>query len=271
MEPPDALGPLIERFEQAALHLTGEALQGREHFLRESLRALRLCPAALVQELSDQALVCAFQKGFFSDEAFDQMVARYQDCIWSYLMRLTKNYDLAWDLTQDVWVRVFQTQLRTYEPSEAGPLFYLLAIAWNRCAEWKRAKKNQPPAPLPHDLGRAMPAGTDLEKEEAEAAAKVLAERARAVMVQLPSDQRVVFELIREGKSHAEVAQELGITAAASAGRLFKARQTLAMLLGLSLPPTKRGRPRKNQSPSEFPQTDDPEAPGQEDDNDQAH
>jgi RNA polymerase sigma-70 factor (ECF subfamily) len=250
MEPPDALGPLIEQFEHAALRLTGEALQVRERDLRESLRALRLRPAALAEGQTDQALVCAFQKGFFADEAFDQMVARYEARIWSFLMRLTGDHDLAWDLTQDVWLRCFQTQLRSYVPSEAGPVSYLLAMARNRCVEWMRSRKNRPTAPLPRDLGGLGPAEAGLEGEEAAAATEKLADRVRVVMVQLPPGQRAVFELCLEGKSHAEVARRLGITPTASALRLFKVRQALAALLGLSLPPTRRGRPRKNPSPS---------------------
>jgi RNA polymerase sigma-70 factor (ECF subfamily) len=60
---------------------------------------------------SDQQLV---RRALKKDErAFEELVRRYQRPITNYIARMVGNYDLALDLSQDVFVKVF-VALRTY-------------------------------------------------------------------------------------------------------------------------------------------------------------
>ncbi|MDD5542317.1 MAG: sigma-70 family RNA polymerase sigma factor [Acidobacteriia bacterium] len=60
---------------------------------------------------SDQQLVRRALKG--DERAFEELVKRFQKPIVNYIARMVGNYDLALDLSQDVFVKAF-VALRTY-------------------------------------------------------------------------------------------------------------------------------------------------------------
>jgi RNA polymerase sigma-70 factor (ECF subfamily) len=60
---------------------------------------------------SDQQLVKRALKG--DERAFEEIVRRYQKPIVNFIARMVGNYDLALDLSQDVFVKAF-VALRTY-------------------------------------------------------------------------------------------------------------------------------------------------------------
>ncbi|MGB7624589.1 MAG: sigma-70 family RNA polymerase sigma factor [Terriglobia bacterium] len=60
---------------------------------------------------SDQQLVRRALKG--EERAFEELVRRYQKPIVNFIARMVGNYDLALDLSQDVFVKAF-VALRTY-------------------------------------------------------------------------------------------------------------------------------------------------------------
>jgi DNA-directed RNA polymerase specialized sigma24 family protein len=87
---------------------------------------------------------------------------------------------------------------------------------------------------------------------EEESARREMERRLAEAMADLPPDQRAVLELhFLENLSHKEIAGRLGITTHASQQRLFKARRALEECLELTLPPTNRGRPRREPSPTQ--------------------
>ena len=54
----------------------------------------------------DNALVTAYLEG--SEEAFEVLVFRYQDKLVNYLNNLLHDYDLAVDLAQEAFIRVYR-------------------------------------------------------------------------------------------------------------------------------------------------------------------
>jgi RNA polymerase sigma factor (sigma-70 family) len=241
----EALTRVVEQFAHSAWNLASDELRAQECALRKILNAHQLNAAAMIQVQTGETLALALQKDFFFDQVYNEFVGRYEVQIWSCLMDETKEYHLARDLTQDVLVRCWQGRLRSYTPSEGklGP--YLFAMARNRFREWRRQRKNQPCSQLPPELPQPEVETTDLEDEEARDAAQTFARRVREALVQLPPGQREALQLLLGGKSHDEIAAELGITVSASQMAVFRARRTLERLLGLTLPPTNRGRPRE--------------------------
>ena len=53
---------------------------------------------------SDEFLILQFKSG--NDSAFDVLLSRYQSKVFSYVMQLVKDYDLANDVFQEVFIKV---------------------------------------------------------------------------------------------------------------------------------------------------------------------
>ena len=53
---------------------------------------------------SDEFLILQFKSG--NDSAFDVLLSRYQSKVLSYVMQLVKDYDLANDIFQEVFIKV---------------------------------------------------------------------------------------------------------------------------------------------------------------------
>lgn len=59
-----------------------------------------------VVSFGDNALVSAYLEG--NEEAFEVLVSRYQDKLINYLNNLVRDYDLAVDLAQEAFIRVYR-------------------------------------------------------------------------------------------------------------------------------------------------------------------
>jgi RNA polymerase sigma-70 factor (ECF subfamily) len=91
-------------------------------------------------DTSDNALVAQATSG--DEDAFAQLVLRYQGTIKSYLYRLTACREDAEDLAQEVWIRVF-TQLGSFE-GRSSVRTWLFASATHLVMQHDRAKARWP-------------------------------------------------------------------------------------------------------------------------------
>ena len=57
-----------------------------------------------LRELADEQLVSLYQEG--NNSAFDTLLKRYQQRVFSYLLYSVKNQELAEDLFQDVFMKM---------------------------------------------------------------------------------------------------------------------------------------------------------------------
>jgi RNA polymerase sigma-70 factor (ECF subfamily) len=242
----------IDRFRDAVSAPAGAGPPGpadlaeRERQLRESLKENRVAPCAVVAPQTDETLVLALQQELFVREAFDELYRRFEPTIRSWLMRRGVEYHQAHDLAQTLLLRCFKKRLHSYNP-QRGPLSaFLYRATYNLWVEKVIRPRAERRIPLAEDLIAREAAAAE------EAARRELAERLVTATAKLPSELRAVLELsVQEDLSHAQIAEQLRITVKASQQRLFKARRALEELLGLSLPPTNCGRPRKDSPAAE--------------------
>ena len=93
---------------------------------------------ALVQ--SDTTLIARCQKADIA--AFNEIVARYKQKIYNYLLRMTGSLDDAEDLTQEVFVRMY-TNIGAFR-AEASLSTWLFRIAGNLAVDaFRRGKKER--------------------------------------------------------------------------------------------------------------------------------
>ena len=150
---------------------------------------------------------------------------QHVDRIFRLALRMTGNTAMAEDLTQDVFLRVFESLHQFWGDSGLGTWVHRVAISVILNAIRKRNATATRELPLEPTIAAASRSG-ELELD--------VRDRVRAAVAQLPEDLRVVVLLYDvEGYSHNEVADMMGITAGACRMRLLRARQLLRAMLPL--------------------------------------
>jgi RNA polymerase sigma-70 factor (ECF subfamily) len=86
----------------------------------------------------DDTLMLAYQQG--SEEAFEELVHRYQRSIFSYVFRMLQNRHIAEEVTQEVFLALVRNSDR-YAP-QGKFSSYLFAIASNKIyKEWEQRRR----------------------------------------------------------------------------------------------------------------------------------
>ena len=70
-----------------------------------------------IKSMSDEQLALAYIDG--NNKAFDELLSRNQDKIFTYIMCIVKNEDLANDLFPDTFLKVI-TKLQNHQYSDTG-------------------------------------------------------------------------------------------------------------------------------------------------------
>ena len=96
-------------------------------------------PGELVGEMTDHRLLEATKTG--DDAAFAELVRRYRNQITNYVYRMTNDYDLAVDLAQETFMRVYAAAER-YQTSYAFST-YIYRIATNLAISELRRRKRR--------------------------------------------------------------------------------------------------------------------------------
>jgi RNA polymerase sigma-70 factor (ECF subfamily) len=188
-------------------------------------------------ESSDPELMQRLAGG--DDLALNVLMSRWSERITSFLFRLTGSHDVAIDLAQETFVKLYQAR-RRYRPQGQFST-YLFAIASNLARNHARWKKRHPAVSLnawhanhdrpidPPDPGPSPAEAThNLERLEAVQQAFSL----------LPPELREVMSLfIDEGMGYAEIAEISRCSKKAVETRIYRARRMLKdRLRGFDVP-----------------------------------
>jgi RNA polymerase sigma-70 factor (ECF subfamily) len=175
----------------------------------------------------DARLMLAFQDG--DRRAFETLFARYTPRVLTFLTRLVRDRARAEELTQDVFVRIYNAADR-YEP-KARFSTWIFGIAHNLgLNELARAHRRYERSETPlEDLAHADPAAGADEKVEVEQT-RVRLERALA---KLPDRQRAALLLRSEqGLGYDEIAQALETSVSSVKSLIHRAREALLAEIG---------------------------------------
>jgi RNA polymerase sigma factor (sigma-70 family) len=169
---------------------------------------------------SDTRLTVAASEG--DDDAFAVLYARYAPRIEGYLQRLLGDEHLAQDLTQEVFVSALNRLRSARPPIAVGPWLY--RIARNASIDVHRRSQlvRQVPLPGPEDDKGAL---TGRHEPQAQAELRQWLDDLRDLLGGLSDSHRAVLVLRElEGRSNAEIAEQLGVSRPAVEGLLFRAR-----------------------------------------------
>ena len=175
-----------------------------------------------LRHLDDEECAARAQRGDVA--AFSALVARYQDRIFRFLVRLTRSQDDAMELTQETFLSAYQALAR-WRP-DARFTTWLFRIARNQAFDWLRRRKLVEFVALEdgQDLGIEDPAPTPDAALETVQRFHGL-ERALA---RLPTEHREIL-LLREIEemSYEDIAEVLDISLGTVKSRIARARAGL--------------------------------------------
>ena len=171
--------------------------------------------------------------------AFEELVLRYQNRLLTVLEHLVGNRELAEDLAQEVFLRVFRARKR-YEP---GAKFstWLYTIANNVASNARRNKSRRREVGVPERSNGSDSAPLQLD-QLAKAASGLMptrsldraeqAEVVRMAVESLNERQRMALLLSKfEGMSYQDIADTMGLSVQAIKSLLMRARVNLKELL----------------------------------------
>jgi RNA polymerase sigma-70 factor (ECF subfamily) len=162
--------------------------------------------------------------------AFERFYRRYVRRVAGFAAkRCTCAEDVA-DVVAQTFVRLLGAA-RSYDPARGEPAPFVLGVAANVVRDLHRARSRRE-ALVTRVSGAALLSPDDIERAEAAIDAARAAGPVREAVAGVPPGERAVLELVADGRTPGQAAEELGITPGAAWTRLSRARRRLRDRLG---------------------------------------
>ena len=177
-------------------------------------------------EISNAELV---RKSQFGDKAaFEQLVIRHQELVFSLAYKLTGNREMANDVAQEAFIRAWKAIEKFRGDSTFSTWIYRITVN----TAWTLRKKAKKHSTLNID-DTYEPIVIDEKKDpELVAINSDLSSVLINALDKIPIEQRIIVELKNiEGRSHKEIADYLDISVTAAKVRLHRAHQKLRQIL----------------------------------------
>lgn len=176
-------------------------------------------PGEPVADLETVRLVRGARRG--DVDAFEGLYRRFSGRVHGLCLRMTANRDLAEELTQETFVRVWERFDRFEGDSRFAP--WLLKVAANVVLSHGRTRRRK----LDREIGTDTLDRVPGPQAPPRAAAGAAVDLERAVAM-LPDGARTVFVLHDvEGFKHGEIADLLGVAEGTTKAQLHRARRML--------------------------------------------
>jgi len=167
--------------------------------------------------------------------AFDELVRRYQERIYSTIYHMTASHEDASDLAQETFIKAFQA-LKTYK-GDASFYTWIYRIAVNKTINYLKTRRNKTQLSLndldfnaENDPGLVALVSDKTPRRELGLAE--LQEKLNAAMMKLSSVHRLAVTLHDvQGLPHEEIARIMDCNVGTVRSRLFYARQQLQAYL----------------------------------------
>lgn len=170
--------------------------------------------------LTDQELVKLFAEG--QTPALEELIRRHKDRIFTSIVFLVKDRNLAEDIFQEVFIKIIDT-LRAGAYAEEGKFLpWALRIAHNMCVDhFRKAKRNQ----VVYNKSEETDMFDTMDLLEEGADGKIMRlqgnERIRQMISKLPQDQREVIVLRHFANlSFKEIAEKTNCSINTALGRM---------------------------------------------------
>ena len=172
------------------------------------------------QQETDERLVSLYEQG--NDQAFDELLARYQSKVYSYILFIVHDEERANDLLQDTFIKVI-VRIRSHKYVESGKFgSWLLRIAHNLVIDSFRVDQAAPMVRGDEEGCKVFndPALSDNSYEAQHAMEQVYVELEH-MLDRLPGSQQEVGRLrFYQNKSFKEIAELTNCSINTALGRM---------------------------------------------------
>ena len=173
------------------------------------------------KEMSDEELALLYVNG--NNKAFDELLSRVQDKIFTYIMYMVKDEDMANDLFQETFIKAI-TKLQNGLYTDSGKfVFWVMRIAHNVIIDRYREIKGEHiiEPTKDNDLENLRGASVLDTYRESEMVNEQVKQDVKRLMNALPETQReVVYMRFFQQMSFKEIAEETGVSINTSLGRM---------------------------------------------------
>ncbi len=174
-----------------------------------------------LKSMSDEQLALAYIYG--NNRAFDELLSRSQDKIFSYIMYVVKDEDLANDLFQETFLKII-TKMQNGRYTDSGKfIWWATRIAHNVIIDHCRAVKSNKITEQGKDNDLSKLSNNSLLdiNRESELANEQVMKDVKRLMESLPEAQReVVFMRYYQDLSFKEIAEQTKVSINTSLGRM---------------------------------------------------
>lgn len=173
------------------------------------------------ERVSDEALALLYVKG--DNRAFDELLSRTQTKLFTYIMFVVRDHDIADDIFQETFVKVI-TKLQQGLYTDSGKFqFWITRIAHNCIMDWYRQQQSAHivDANEENNLQNLKSASVMDTNKEAEMINEQILVDIKKMMNTLPAPQReVVYMRYFQQLSFKEIADLTGVSINTSLGRM---------------------------------------------------
>ncbi|MCB1042222.1 MAG: sigma-70 family RNA polymerase sigma factor [Acidobacteria bacterium] len=174
-----------------------------------------------MESMADLELVARAQRG--ESPAFDALMLRYQTRVSNMVYRYVEDRDVASDLVQDIFVKIY-THLKRFK-GESSFSTWLFRIAANDCIDHIRRQKTRKETSLEliseYGFDPADPRDESVDERLIEAADHQMV---RLAIRQLDADQKMVLVMkVYEEMTFEDIAAALALPLSTVKSRLYKA------------------------------------------------
>ena len=171
--------------------------------------------------MTDEQLAMLYVKG--DNSAFDELLERTQQKLFTYIIFVVHDHDVADDIFQETFVKVI-TKLQKGEYTDSGKfMFWLTRIAHNCIMDWYRQIQNRHICEpnVDNNLQNLQMASVMDTYRESELINEQVMCDVRRIMEALPAPQReVVYMRFYQQLSFKEISELTGVSINTSLGRM---------------------------------------------------
>ena len=171
--------------------------------------------------VTDEKLALLYVKG--NNSAFDELLERTQTKLFTYIMFVVHDHDLADDIFQETFVKVI-TKLQNGQYTDSGKFqFWITRIAHNCIMDWYRLQQSQHIVEPNRENDLENLSGTSILDtfRESELVNEQVLRDVKRMMDALPAPQReVVYMRYYQQLSFKEIAEITGVSINTSLGRM---------------------------------------------------
>lgn len=174
-----------------------------------------------LNEMTDEELALSYVRG--NNQAFDLLLSRNQSKLFSYILFVVHEQDLANDIFQETFVKVI-TKLQEGRYIDSGKFSaWIMRIAHNMIMDWYRDNRAKNIVETSDDNDLSNVTGndiTDFNIEDRYVNEQVLRDVKKMMNLLPPTQREIVFMRFYQEMSFKEIAETTGVSINTALGRM---------------------------------------------------